>query len=172
MAWIQFPLKTSDTRSTDSCHAHARPLIHRMSAVLAHRGPNRCPRSCRLCGEAKYCKRTSSSPAHVGANADTVAFPGLRKPIFHGVNRALTIPTERCALPWHHRPSRRPHPLGDPDRVETLPGDAKRHGSGFSIASPTQQRAMGDSARMSLSTALRSASPVTLRHDPRPARTP
>ena len=31
----------------------------------------------------------------------------------------------------------------DPDRFEALLGDAKRHGSGFSIASPGQQRAIG-----------------------------
>src|SRR5215467_2797738 len=31
----------------------------------------------------------------------------------------------------------------DPDRFEALPGDAKRHGPSFSIASPRQERAIG-----------------------------
>src|SRR5712671_577019 len=58
------------------------------------------------------------------------------------------------------------HLILDPDRFEALLGDAKRHGSGLSIASPGQQRAMGadlfqQPRRMSLSTAFRTASSVT-----------
>ena len=39
---------------------------------------------------------------------------------------------------WRQLPT-----LRDPDRFEALIGDAKRHGSSFSIASPAQERALG-----------------------------
>src|SRR5262249_13632393 len=60
---------------------------------------------------------------------------------------------------------------------EALLGDAKRHGSSFSIASPGQERAIGadlfqQPSAMSLSTALQTASPVPFvgRSTPRSSR--
>src|SRR5262249_40367391 len=65
----------------------------------------------------------------------------------------------------------------DPDRFEALLGDAKRHGSSFSIASqarsePLARTSSSSPARMSLSTAFRTASPVTFvgRSTPRSLR--
>src|SRR5215831_8226408 len=62
----------------------------------------------------------------------------------------------QCRISWHlatvsgrlaWRSSSKPIPrnriLRDPDRFEALLGDAKRHGSSFSIAAPAQQRAVG-----------------------------
>src|SRR5262245_15715248 len=65
----------------------------------------------------------------------------------------------------------------DPDRFEALLGDAKRHGSSFSIASqarsePLARTSSSSRVRMSLSTAFRTASPVTFvgRSTPRSLR--
>jgi len=62
-------------------------------------------------------------------------------------------------LPCHRR-------ILDGDRFKSLLGDAKGHGSSFNIASPGQERAIGTDlfqqpSTDSLSTALRTASPVT-----------